>query len=72
MPKPENFEKLTPDQKREARLQAWINHEGIEFTDPAAEKGTDEKEYNRKYNRGYDVKHENVVAVQEKIEDNIN
>lgn len=34
MPKPENFESLTPDQKRQARLDAWINHEGIEFTDP--------------------------------------
>ncbi len=37
MPKPENFESLTPDQKRQARLDAWINHEGIEFTDPGAE-----------------------------------
>ena len=39
MPKPENFDKLTPDQKRQARLEAWINHEGIEFTNPEAEKG---------------------------------
>ncbi|MBN2337795.1 MAG: uroporphyrinogen decarboxylase [Acidobacteria bacterium] len=37
MPKPENFESLTPDQKRQARLDAWINHEGIEFKDPGAE-----------------------------------
>jgi len=40
MPKPENFDKLTPDQKRQARLDAWINHEGLEFTSPEAEKGT--------------------------------
>ncbi len=43
MPKPENFDKLTPDQKRKARLEAWINHEGITFTDPEAEKGYRER-----------------------------
>ncbi|MBN2243205.1 MAG: uroporphyrinogen decarboxylase [Acidobacteria bacterium] len=43
MPKPENFDKLTPDQKREARIDAWLNHEGLEFTDPAAEKGYRER-----------------------------
>ena len=43
MPKPENFDKLTPDQKRQARLEAWINHEGIEFTNPEAEKGYRER-----------------------------
>ena len=43
MPKPENFEKLTPDQKRQARLEAWINHEGLEFTNPDAEKGYRER-----------------------------
>jgi hypothetical protein len=43
MPKPENFDKLTPDQKRQARLDAWINHEGLEFTSPEAEKGYRER-----------------------------
>jgi hypothetical protein len=43
MPKPENFDKLTPEQKRQARLEAWINHEGIEFSDPEAEKGYRER-----------------------------
>ncbi len=43
MPKPENFDQLTPDQKRQARLDAWINHEGIEFTNPEAEKGYRER-----------------------------
>ena len=43
MPKPENFDKLTPEQKRQARLEAWLNHEGIEFTDPEAEKGYRER-----------------------------
>ena len=43
MPKPENFDKLTPDQKRQARLEAWINHEGLEFTNPEAEKGYRER-----------------------------
>jgi hypothetical protein len=43
MPKPENFDKLTPDQKRQARLEAWINHEGIQFTNPEAEKGYRER-----------------------------
>lgn len=43
MPKPENFDKLTPDQKRKARLDAWLNHEAIEFTNPEAEKGYRER-----------------------------
>jgi hypothetical protein len=43
MPKPGNFDQLTPDQKRQARLEAWINHEGIEFTNPEAEKGYRER-----------------------------
>ena len=43
MPKPENFDKLTPDQKRQARLEAWINHEGLEFTNPEVEKGYRER-----------------------------
>jgi hypothetical protein len=34
MPKPENSDQLTPDQKRPARLDSWINHEGIEFAKP--------------------------------------
>jgi len=43
MPKPENFDQLTPDQKRQVRLEAWINHEGIEFNNPEAEKGYRER-----------------------------
>lgn len=43
MPKPQDFEKLTPDQKRQARLEAWVNHEGIEFTNPEAEKAYRER-----------------------------
>ena len=43
MPKPENFDKLTPDQKRQARLEAWVNHEGLEFINPEAEKGYRER-----------------------------
>jgi hypothetical protein len=43
MPKPENFDKLTPDQKRQMRLEAWINHEGIEFSNPETEKGYRER-----------------------------
>jgi hypothetical protein len=43
MPKPENFEQLTPDQKRQARLDAWVNHEGIEFKKPEAEKAYRER-----------------------------
>jgi uroporphyrinogen-III decarboxylase len=43
MPKPADFDKLTPDQKRQARLDAWINHEGIEFTNPEAEKAYRER-----------------------------
>jgi len=43
MPKPADFDKLTPDQKRQARLDAWINHEGIEFSNPEAEKGYRER-----------------------------
>jgi hypothetical protein len=43
MPKPENFDQLTPDQKRQARLAAWINHEGIEFAKPEVEKSYRER-----------------------------
>ncbi len=43
MPKPADFDKLTPDQKRQARLDAWVNHEGIEFTNPEAEKAYRER-----------------------------
>jgi hypothetical protein len=43
MPKPENFDQLTPDQKRKVRLEAWINHEGLEFKDPKAEKAYRER-----------------------------
>ncbi len=43
MPKPENFDKLTPDQKRQVRLEAWINHEGLKFTKPEAEKAYRER-----------------------------
>lgn len=43
MPKPEDFESLTPDQKRQARLEAWVNHEGLEFSDPGAERGYRER-----------------------------
>ncbi|HSW38093.1 MAG TPA: uroporphyrinogen decarboxylase family protein [Acidobacteriota bacterium] len=43
MPKPENFDKLTPGQKRQARMEAWLNHENIAFTNPEAEKGYDER-----------------------------
>ena len=31
MPKPADFDKLTPTQKLEARLAAWQDHEGIQF-----------------------------------------
>lgn len=31
MPKPADFDKLTPSRKLDARLAAWQNHEGIEF-----------------------------------------
>jgi hypothetical protein len=43
MPKPENFDKLTPEQKREARLKAWYDHEGIEFANPEVEKQYQER-----------------------------
>jgi hypothetical protein len=43
MPKPENFDKLTPDQKRQARIDAWLNHEGIEFAKPEVEKAYRER-----------------------------
>jgi len=38
MPKPADFDKLTPSQKLEARLAAWQNHEGIEFANKEKEK----------------------------------
>jgi len=37
------LKKLTPDQKRQARLEAWINHEGIQFPKPEAEKAYRER-----------------------------
>jgi hypothetical protein len=37
MPKPADFDKLTPSEKLEARLQAWQNPEGVQFATKEAE-----------------------------------
>jgi hypothetical protein len=38
MPKPADFDRLTPFEKLEARLKAWQGHEGIEFASKDKEK----------------------------------
>jgi len=37
MKKPDNWNELTPEEKRKIRLDAWVSGEGIEFDSPEAE-----------------------------------
>ena len=37
IPKPDNWNELTPEEKRTMRLDAWASGEGIQFDNPEAE-----------------------------------
>jgi len=37
MPKPADFDKLTPSEKLDARLKAWQNPEGVQFANKQME-----------------------------------
>ncbi len=43
MPKPANFDKLTPSQKLDARIEAWRDAEGIQFASKEVEKAYKER-----------------------------